>query len=206
MKHHWNQHANIRRWLYKEQPKHVVEIGCLNGENTKNLMSVMDDIGFKLTCISDDLEIKDDNVTRISGVSYLEIPKLEDKSIDFVILDTDHNYWTMAKELQALIPKVKDNAIIMLHDVDYYYYNSGESDAYADGTPYPLQEIEKTRDEFGGMGNAVIDFISAHKRFKLELWIPEECGVAVLRYMPEVMVMMVLRPGYFGAGNRKVSK
>lgn len=205
MKHHWNQYANIRKWLYKEQPKHVVEIGALEGENTENLKSLMSDIGYKLTVISDDTEIKDDGVTRIRGVSYREIANLPDNSIDFCILDTDHNYWTMMVELVALKSKMSSNGIIMLHDVDYYYYNSGVSDSYADGSDYPIKEIEEHQ-KHGGMGNAVIDALSALKTdYRLLLWVPEECGCAVLRRMPNEIIQLTLRPGYLGAGNRKGS-
>lgn len=202
MKHHWNQYANIRKWLYKEQPKHVLEVGALEGENTENLKSLMSDIGYKLTVISDDLEMKDDGVTRIRGISYKEIEKLPDNSVDFVILDTDHNYWTMMVELVALKNKMRANGIIMLHDVDYYYYNSGISDYYADGTPYPKEEIE-AHQRHGGMGNAVIDALSVLRTdYRLLLWIPDECGCAVLRKMPDQIIQLTLRPSYVGKGSR----
>lgn len=204
MKHHWNEYANIRKWLYKEQPKHVLEVGCLDGDNTENLKSLMQDIGYKLTCISDDLEDKNDGVTRIRGISYREIAKLPQDSVDFVILDTDHNYWTMMMEMVALKRVVRPNGIIMLHDVDYYYHNSGISDFYADGSEYPKEEIEKHHMENGGMGNAVIDSLSVLKRdYRLLLWVPEECGVAVIRRLPEYTIQLILRPTYQGRGNRK---
>lgn len=205
MKHHWNQHANIRKWLYKIQPKHVLEVGALNGENTENLKSLMSDIGYKLTVLSDDADIKDDGVTHIRGVSYREIDKMPDESVDFCILDTDHNYWTMMKELVALKRVMKANGIIMLHDVDYYYYDNGISDSYADGSEYPLKDIEE-HCKHGGMGNAVIDALSVMKTdYRLLLWVPEECGCAVLQRMPFDILQKTLRPGYLGAGNRKGS-
>lgn len=203
---HWTQYANIRKWLYKSQPKTVVEIGALDGENTKNLASLIPDIGYKLTVLSDDVENKLDGVDYIKGVSYKEIPKFEDNSIDFAIIDTDHNYWTLMQELIAIHPKMKEDGIIVMHDVDYYYYNSGESTFYADGSEYPLSEIEQFRKEFGGMGHALIDFLSQMKRsYKLELWVPEECGVAIIRKLPWTITQLVLRPGYEGLEGRKVA-
>jgi predicted O-methyltransferase YrrM len=125
MKNHWEQGLCIKKLLLEHKPKHILELGCLEGENTQNLIKLAEEIDFKLTCISDDLEMKEDGVRRIRGVSYKEIPKLEDKSIDFVLLDTDHNYWTLNKELALLYPKLSYGALIVIHDVEYFYYNTG---------------------------------------------------------------------------------
>jgi len=205
MKEHWDKHLDVKRWIQCRKPKHILEVGCLEGDNTRNLMSLMPQMGYKLTVISDDLEMLDDGVNRIRGVSYIEIPKLEDNSIDMVILDTDHNYWTMEQELKALHPKLTEGAVIILHDVETFYHSSGMGMAYADGSAYPHEEIKNTTDKMGGMSLAVIDFLH-YKRgsYKLLVWIPYEDGACLIEKNRKDLQFYEYRADK-GHGNRKGS-
>lgn len=213
MNNHWNKGINIKAMLIDMKPKHVLEIGCLEGENTENLKSIMSDVGYKLTCISDDLEMKDDGVTRIRGISYNEIPKLKDNSIDFVLLDTDHNYLTLERELLALHPKLTVGAIIVIHDVEYFYYNTGiavakeTGDTYGELSEYPLNEIRDCASKFGGMALAVIDWLHNNRyHYQLKSWISDGIGVCVIRKNPSTLQVLTIAPASVGKANRSGSR
>jgi len=61
---------------------------------------------------------------------------LEDKSVDFVFIDTEHTYEMIKEELDKWYPKVKDGGIIAGHD-------------YRDGVAKGVNEF------FGGLGKTV---------------------------------------------------
>lgn len=205
MKEHFEKYLNLKQLLINIKPKHVLECGALDGENTANLISLMPELGFRLTVISDDSQsnIKDLDVDYIKGVSYLEFPKFTDKSIDFCIIDTDHNYWTLQTELIALHPKLTDNALVVMHDVDTFYYDTGVATDYGNGVPYPQEIIEQTGLKFGGLGTALIDFLSSNRfNYRLVRWITEGNGCAVIRKNPSQFQMVCMK-AMPGKGKRK---
>lgn len=213
MRNHWEQGLCIKKMILEHKPSHILELGCLEGENTENLIKLAEEIDFKLTCISDDLEMKEDGVRRIRGISYKEIPKLEDKSIDFVLLDTDHNYWTMNQELTLLYPKLTYGALIVIHDVEYFYYNTGlaiaaeEGDSYADASEYPLNKIREFAEIYGGMSLAIIDWLHVNRfHYKLKTWDSTGVGICVLEKNPEAFQIVTVVPVSIGKGNRAGSR
>ena len=205
MKEHFEQYLNLKQLLIDTKPKHVLECGALDGENTNNLISLMPELGFNLTVISDDLPIDRcyEHINYLKGVSYLEFPKLADKSIDFCIIDTDHNYWTLQTELISLHPKLTDGALVVMHDVETFYYDTGVAEDYGDGTPYPQKLIEDTGLKAGGLGTALIDFLSTNRfNYRMVRWIPEGNGCAVIRKNPNQFQMVCIK-AMPGKGKRK---
>ena len=179
MHNHFNEYANIRQLILNNNSKHVVEIGAGLGENLILLAGLRKELGFKLTSISDNtLEIE--GVDSIIGVSYLEIPKLAE--FDFCIVDTDHNYWTLAKELIEIDKKLSVNGIIAIHDVGMFYHYSGVCGEYFNNFTYPRKEIEPLIFTHGGLGDCLMDFLS-EKRFdyKMVYFTEESSGCAVIR-------------------------
>lgn len=182
---HWDQHLNVQQLLRDERPKHVLEVGALKGENSYNLALLGAEVGYRLTILSDDVVPEHctfpPHVTAIKGVSYRVLPSFPDQSVDFVILDTDHNYWTLIQELSALDPKLTPGGLIILHDVDAFYYDPGLTVGYGDGSDYPRDDI-MSMNQFGSTGTALIDFLALRKRdYRLVRWIPEACGAAIIR-------------------------
>lgn len=205
MKEHFYKYLNLKSLLIDTKPKHVLECGSLDGENTANLISLIPDLGFKLTVISDDLDPNriDEGVTYIKGISYTEFPKLPDNSIDFCIIDTDHNYWTLQKELIALHTKLTENALVIMHDVETFYYDTGLAEDYGNGSEYPSKEIEETGLKAGGLGTALIDFLSSNRfNYRLIRWIPEGNGCAVIRKNPSQFQIVCMKAAP-GKGKRK---
>lgn len=192
---HFDKNLNLRQLILDKKPKVILEVGAGDGACTKLLSHLLAWYPFELVVISDK-EIKnlDPEVEFIQGISYNEIPKLENNSIGLAILDTDHNYWTMMNELEAIRSKMEEGGLLVIHDVDEFYHNSGVAGSYWDGTPYPEKEImDKTT--YGGTGLAVIDFLRTYRgEWKLQRWIPEHFGCAVLE-KKTIDTPSIIRPG-----------
>lgn len=182
MVNHFEKGINLKELILKTRPKHIVECGAGQGDHLKLLLSLMDEVGFKLTSISDnDLEL-DPKINKIVGVSYKMLNGFEDNSIDLCIIDTDHNYWTLVKELEALKTKISENGRIVMHDVATFWHNSGMALSYSDNSEYPKDEIQKMGLKLGGLGNAIIDFLTVNRlSFRIEKYLEESHGAMVLR-------------------------
>ena len=119
MHRHFDKHLNLKALIKEHQPKTVLELGANRGENTTKLIYLAEELGYELIVVSPEfptwmqgmpdgsIDIKravfeHDQLEWIYGVSYVELPKMDEGSIDFCILDTDHNYWTLEKELLEL--------------------------------------------------------------------------------------------------------
>lgn len=202
----WTHFDTIEPLMREVSPSHVLELGALNGETTQQLLRLQPEIGFKLTVISDDADIDCGHpgfVKVVRGVSYTEIPKLEPESIDFCLLDTDHNYWTLGKELMALDSRLKVGAHVLIHDVETFYYDTGLADFYANGADYPNADIMEFAHR-GSLGVAVLDFLSTYPfNYRLVSWTPRDHGMAVIKKNPAEISLNLLRPGQVGGGKRK---
>ena len=197
MKTHWQQYLNIEQLLREAKPRAVLELGALLGENSHNLATLGGEIGYHLTIVSDDVlpDLSDvpEWVTLHQGVSYRVLPTLTGP-YDVVLLDTDHNYYTLMRELDALDPLLPVGAQVIIHDVEAFYYDPGFMPGYADGSSYPRDEIVAST-VYGSLGTGLIDFLATHKRgYRLVRWIPEGCGVAVIRKNPVPLMVTVTWP------------
>ena len=203
---HFTEFGNIRSLIIKHRPKHILELGALNGENTQNLLEIQPNLGFHLTVMSDDLspeQVSSRDVTYLKGVSYKLIKALDDKSVDFVLLDTDHNYWTLHKELGELHPKLTYDSIVLVHDVDTFYYDTGIADGYGDGSSYPEDEIASVGSHNGSLGTGLLDFLAINKfAYRLIRWIPEGNGLAIIQKNPAEFGMNILKANK-GRGKRQ---
>lgn len=175
MKNHFDKNLGVKALILEKRPKLIVELGVALGENTKNILSLSQDYDFELVSISDAPEKGEINLLVSGGwnnkfpnfefrhgLSYLELPKFDDKSIDFCLIDTDHNYWTMKKELEALHLKLRVNGIVCLHDTQTYRKNTGGvyQSGYKTNDPYPLKEIELEAGKGKAMGHAIFEFLA----------------------------------------------
>lgn len=171
-----------------------MECGAGAGECTKLLAHLKWHYDFELNVISDKEIPHIDGVNWITGISYKELSKFPDGSIGLCIIDTDHNYWTLQQELRAVAPKIKEGGLIVFHDVEEFYYDTGMGMSYWNDDPYPEKEIVDMA-KFGGTGLCLIDFLSACRgTFKLIRWIPEHFGCAVIE-KKTLLETKVVRPG-----------
>ena len=112
--------------------------------------------------------------------------------MDLCIIDTDHNYWTLAKELTAIAPKITQGGMIAFHDVDEFYHNTGLAMSYWNDEPYPKDEILECA-KFGGVGDALLNFlVKNNSEWKLLHWTKESYGAALIekKTVKEAMVVM----------------
>lgn len=171
----------------------IVEAGAGNGENTRLLAHLMQAYPFELIVISDKkIEGLDPRIHWKVGLSYNKFLELKDDSVDLCIIDTDHNYWTLAKELEAITPKITQGGMIAFHDVDEFYHNTGLAMSYWNDEPYPKDEILECT-KFGGVGDALLNFLVKNNiDWKLLYWTKESYGAALIekKTVKEAMVVM----------------
>lgn len=192
---HFFKNINLREMILEKRPKVILEVGAGEGACSKLIAHLDRFYQFEYIIISDKAlpEISPE-IEWITGVSYKEIPKLEDGTIGLAILDTDHNYWTLQQELLAIAPKMEEGGLIVMHDVEEFYYDTGMGMSYWNDEPYPETEI-MSRAKQGGLGLCLIDFLAAFRgNFKLVRWVPEHFGCAVIEKRT-VTGTKIIRPG-----------
>ena len=164
MKNHWDQHLTVRDLVLEKNPKCIVELGAGGGENTRQYLSL--GLPFSMVVISDGICPDDlanrDNFKWLNGVSFDLLETLADDSIDFCSIDTDHNYWTLKKEFEALDKKLKAGGMVVLHDTETYWKNSGVQQGFQCGHPYP-PEIHEYHEKGLSMGDAINEVLDSGK-------------------------------------------
>jgi hypothetical protein len=173
----------------------VVEIGAYAGDLTRELVLWSKGSGARVTAIDPapqpDLEALED-VELIRTTSLEALPGLPRP--DAVIVDGDHNYFTVREELRLIAEKAADKALplLLFHDVcwphgrrdDYHDAGAippaarhpvasgrgglfpGDAGLRPDGLPYP-----RSADQEGGSRNGVLtaveDFVADHEHLRL---------------------------------------
>lgn len=197
MHNHFDQYLNVKALIEEARPNTVLELGAANGDNTEKLLHLADELGYRLIVISPEYprsmeleEGSEDIVDRIRiklfryehplltwlySISYVELSNMEDDSIDFCIIDTDHNYWTLQQELTELKRVMIPGGIVAIHDTESFanrngtmnlgYFNTidkiievrdvmdnscriKEAKTTWDGIDYPLEDILKEERPF----------------------------------------------------------
>lgn len=194
MQGHFDRNLNLRNLILEKRPEVIVECGAGEGACTKLLAHLKWYYDFELNVISDKELPHIDGVKWKTGISYEELGTFPDHSIGLCIIDTDHNYWTLRQELMAVSPKMEEGGLIVMHDVDEFYYDTGMGMSYWNDAPYPEKEIMDMA-KMGGTGLCLIDFLGACRgSFKLIRWIPEHFGCAVIEKRT-VEGTKIIRPG-----------
>lgn len=194
MQGHFDKNLNLRQIILDKRPELIVECGAGNGDCTKLIAHMKWYYPFEFYSITDKALDGIEEVEWKIGLSYERLKEFEDNSIGLCIIDTDHNYWTLRQELLAVFPKMKEGGLIVMHDVEEFYYNTGMGMSYWNDQPYPEKEILEMS-KFGSLGLCVIDFLhECRGSFKLVRWIPEHFGCAVIEKR-SVSGTSVIRPG-----------
>lgn len=190
---HFDAHLNIRQLILTRRPKIIVECGAGEGETTRMLAHMQLYYPFELHAISDkELDLED--VEWHTGLSYEVLKEFPDGSLSLVFLDTDHNYWTLMQELLVLKDKMTEGGVIVMHDVETFYYDTGMALSYWNDAPYPKDKIMECAN-LGSLGICVIDFLSKYRGdFKLIRFIAESNGMAVIERRT-VQNAKVITPG-----------
>lgn len=191
---HFDKNLNLRQLILDKRPEVIVECGAGNGDCTRLLAHLKLWYPFDLYSITDKALDDIDEVDWKIGISYERLTEFQDGEIGLCILDTDHNYWTLIQELQALRPKMKEGGLIVMHDVDDFYHHTGLAMSYWDDHPYPEKEIMDSA-KHGGLGLALIDFLAKYRgEFQLKHWTDAHHGCAVIE-KKTITETQVIRPG-----------
>jgi hypothetical protein len=200
---HFDRYLDLKSLILERRPKRIVECGAGNGDLTRKLSEFIDTCNIHV--ISDKKVFGlDSRIVFKIGLSYRELEKYEDDSIDLCIIDTDHNYWTLMKELAAVMNKITEGGMIALHDVETFYHDTGMALSYWDGEPYPKEEIEKWAC-YGGLGDALIWFLNSYpQQWKLMAYSRESNGAAIIEKRTQrIFNLLTPGPGAIFADNKK---
>ena len=145
MHRHWEN--IILPLIQKIKPKHIVEIGSDTGINTENILKYCKKNNSKLSSIDPKPNFNIDEMKKRYGNTFefyknysLKIlPYLE--NFDIILIDGDHNWYTVFHELKTIeniYKRNKNYPIIILHDIGWPY---GRRDLYYDPNTIPPEYV-----------------------------------------------------------------
>ena len=143
MNRHWNK--TILPLFEKIKPKKIVEIGSDKGTNTKNILKFCEENNSKLISIDPKPNFDVDQLKKQYGekfelyqdLSLRILPFLED--LDMILIDGDHNWYTVYNELKLIEKTCNDNyPIILFHDICWPY---GRRDLYYNPDTIPKEYL-----------------------------------------------------------------
>lgn len=119
--------------LEAAQTRTVVEIGSESGANTRELLRFVEEREGQLWCVEPEptieverLDEQEDRLHLVRGRSPEALTAIE--ACDAYIIDGDHNYWTVSRELDHIAQGSGRLPLVILHDVcwpggrrDMYY-------------------------------------------------------------------------------------
>jgi hypothetical protein len=192
-------------------PEHVVEVGAFHGKGTRDLLDWVRERGARATAIDPEPESelvalaeREDALELLIETSHEALPRLGDA--DAVILDGDHNYFTLSRELAIIAERAPgaELPLLVLHDVGwplarrdaYYapdripeehrqplardvYLAPGEEGLVDGGLPFACVAVREGGPENGIM-TALEDFISQSGEDLRLAVIPAFFGVGVV--------------------------
>jgi hypothetical protein len=193
------------------QARSVTEVGAFMGELTRLLLRWADEAGATVTAIDtaphpdlEALELTHANLRLLRDTSLNALERIE--PADVVILDGDHNYYTVSSELRLIARRATDAnrrlPLLLLHDVgwphgrrdDYYVPERipaehrqplAQAGLHPDepGTVYGGIPCDNPAAREGGPRNGVLtaaeDFVAEHERLRLAI-VPAFYGLGVI--------------------------
>lgn len=186
---------------YPNRTTHVLEIGVDRGQTALPLIHNLSrqNVDFKWHGVDIRIDVNfhqqlhymdgvkvDENVFYIQQNSLDFLPNMIEQNpnfggFDLIMIDGDHNYETVSKELSYL-DKISHPYTMCVID-DYNGKHANRDDFYADkDTHKGLDHKDLQREsEKQGTNNAVNDFIEENKKWKLYNFFPDEDPVVLLR-------------------------
>ena len=178
MHEHFNKYLNVEELIRRARPQLVVELGAGSGENTRQLLTLCKELDARLIVFSDGSP-PSDLAGRLDWrweLSYLGVQELLEDSIDVAIIDTDHNSWTVDREIGILSTKMRPSGLVLLHDTESFAESNGYMTGYSCGERY---QLEKMMEDERGYGQAVRSWIG--RGFDLVRETKESAGAMALR-------------------------
>lgn len=139
--------------LNEIKAEHIVEIGCCKGENTKKILKYCFEQEAKLSVIDPSPKVNIDKLKEQHGgyfnfykdLSLNALPSIKD--YDVVLIDGDHNWYTVYNELKIIEDSIKnqDVFLVFLHDISWPY---GRRDMYYNPETIP-EEFKHSHEKKG---------------------------------------------------------
>lgn len=201
----------IRPQILEKGYHRICEIGAASGGNTDKLLTIkgieISIIDAFFDCNLQEKYMRNERIKIHKGLSLQILPKLNE-SFDCILIDADHNWYTVFNELSCIEQHsiLRKEGTIFLHDISWPY---GRRDMYYDPTVIPSKyihpyersgivkgQIELTHNESGtnanfmnaiyegGPRNGVLtvieDFLKIQGNRYVFLRIEEEHGLGIL--------------------------
>lgn len=145
---HYGEGLNVRALLEEAQPPWILELGIGACRNTELLLKHA-----PVLAVSDNLPIVTlpyvlwdgrwpftPGLNFVQDISYRFLAGFP-SCIYFAIVDTDHNSWTLSRELRALAPRMTPDGIVCVHDTETFAESNGFQERYRNNTPYPHESV-----------------------------------------------------------------
>ncbi len=148
----------IRPLLTAQRPRSIVEIGSESGKTTRRLIELAEQIGAVVHAV-DPVPGFDAEAWQRAQPERFQMHRLPSlvalgaiDIMDVVLIDGDHNWFTVHSELQLIEQRAKQNAqphpLVLLHDIAWPY---GRRDLYYDPKMIP----EEHRQPFAQQGISI---------------------------------------------------
>ena len=145
---HYREGLDIRALLAEANPLWILELGIGACRNTQLLLEHA-----PVLAVSDNLPIVTlpyqlwdgcwplpSGLSFVQDISYLFLEGFP-SFIYFAIVDTDHNSWTLSRELQALSPSMPRGSVVCVHDTEAFATTNGFAERYLNNARYPSNAI-----------------------------------------------------------------
>jgi FkbM family methyltransferase len=120
-------------WLYENAEGQCVEIGSHKGRSTTAIALKLKQTGGLLSCIDpwgwniahrefqDNMRRLNLSVVEMKMTSHEAADKFADESLDFIFIDSSHEYEETKAEIQAWFPKLRSGGLLCGHDYCSYW-------------------------------------------------------------------------------------
>ena len=188
----------------------ICEIGSDRGDMSTQLIREMKSRSYDLHIVDpvakeglDEFAGQNIHIHRETSLSFLE----REGRCDLYLIDGDHNYWTVSREIQSILNRrgADTPLILMMHDTswpcarrDSYYavgnsvemkphrFNSGlhlRDEALNNGRSFPCGDVFAWGEEYGGIRNGVLTAVEDSELIDRDKWwsvsIPSFYGLSI---------------------------
>jgi predicted O-methyltransferase YrrM len=116
--------------IFGTQPRNCLEIGTFRGGSSAIICGAMDDTGFgQLACVDPMPKIEPELWSQICNRCRLfegpspdilpEVAKQINAPFDFVLIDANHTYEPVRRDIAGVLPFLADQAYVLFHDANY---------------------------------------------------------------------------------------
>jgi cephalosporin hydroxylase len=116
--------------IFGMQPRNCLEIGTFRGGSSAIICGAMNDTGFgQLTCIDPMPKIDPELWSQLSNRCRLfegpspdilsQVAKEISEPFDFALIDANHTYDAVRRDIVGVLPFLADSAYILFHDANY---------------------------------------------------------------------------------------